>query len=96
MTDEIDSLYFRIKSRLKEFEFEPTDTRADGVFYTLMWTFSYNRSNIPDNVIDDTIKDVYNFDRYTNNRLARKMLKNENIMKITDKWIYVKNYGNKK
>jgi hypothetical protein len=95
MTDGIDSLYYRIKSRLIEYDFEPTTKRADGIFYTMMWSFSYQMNNIPDNVIDEYIKDVYNFERYRNTRLAQKMLKDD-IIKTTDKWIYVRDYGDKK
>jgi hypothetical protein len=91
----IDHLYARIKNRLVEFDFEPTSKRADGIFYTIMWEFSYSMNNISNDVIDSYIKDVYNFDRYRNTRLAQKMFKND-IIKKTDKWIYVRDYGNKK
>ena len=96
MTNSIDCLYVRIKGRLEEYEFEPTSNRADGVFYTLMWSHSYQMNCISDNDIDETIKYAYNFVRFTNNRLSRKLLKNDNILKVTEKWIYISTHNTKK
>lgn len=92
----IDNLYARIGDRLKEYDFEPTNKRVEGIFYTIMWEFVYNIGDISDEVIDGYIKDVYNFDRFRNNRLAQKMIPKDDIIKTTDKWIYVRDYGNKK
>lgn len=90
----IDNLYAKIIQRLREYDLEPTEKRADSVFYTLMWEFPNYMNRLEEKDIDNTIMSLYNFRRYKNTRLARKLL--DDIIKTTDEWIYVREYGDKK
>ncbi len=90
----INNLYDRISKRLREYNLEPTDRRTDSVFYTLMWEFPNYMRELSDKDIDNTIMSLYNFRRYKNTRLARKILAKD-IIEVTDEWIYVRDYDKK-
>lgn len=82
----------RISSRLIEFDFvEPTNTRIDYLLYTVaLETHNIDISLVTDNEIDIVMMDLFNFIRYRNTRLAIKMTDDKDIIRKTDKWLYVK------
>ncbi len=93
--DKFDFLKALIGHRLKEFDFQASPKRIDHIFYTMMWDYHRNMDLTAEG-IDNDIKDLYNFRMFKNTRLALKKTKKEDIIKKTDKWIYVRDYGDKK
>jgi len=86
------NVYDRVVERLEEFDFEPTDRRVSQVYFTVMsgQLLSYNYPT--DEEIDAMIQDLFNFKRIKNTELAKFMVDEKEVIKYTDKWIYIKDF----
>lgn len=96
MTLTANSLLNRIVFCLKAYELEATEKRIDQVWYSLQWQFlgKNSMSTVVDKDIASVIEDLYNFKRYKNTRLTKKLF-SDKIIKETKEWLYVKEYHGK-
>jgi uncharacterized protein YlaI len=86
------NVYNRVIERLEEFEFEPTDRRTSQVYFTVMSGQLLTTHYPTDEEIDAIIKDLFNFKRIKNTELAKFMVDEKEVIKYTDKWIYLKDF----
>ena len=86
------NIYQRVIERLEEFDFEPTDRRCSQVYYTIMSGQLLTTTYPSTEDIDYIIQDLYNFKRVKNTELAKFMVDEDQVIKYTDKWIYIKDY----
>ena len=91
-----DSLVSRIAFCLQCHELEASEKRIDQVWYALQWEILTKSHGLPvtEKEISSVIQDLYNFKRYKNTKLTKKLF-SDKIIKETKDWVYIRDYHGK-